>query len=1033
MRNLLIYLFLFLSSSAIAQFGKLEITSPPVVIQNGSDYATLTKKYKSGGYQWRFYESSSLGVLKFPRWRLAGFDALDSTYAVSNLPANWDIIATPCLFADKQALAVWSVTGDTLVSRVFNNQVVLTQKIQHSPDAFVLRGKNMLFYTNVSLISAVDSACYANIALGETGTGGLEIPSGFSTPSGYELITSSDGTPVYIIIGGELDDGGGGSTDPSPESYVFSPQKDVAYNTSGGIAYTKADWSITESGGRKYLQDANWSTGFDTGVTRRAFFGAEEYAPAAARNLSNFDVTTLEGFDIAPLILYEGQKYTQSFIHVKASATKNRRILTQGNKTYYWMPPSHNFVGGVLPTYYKDFPDFTPPAGKIVTSLNRYVDDYPNYYSNNKGLTNSPTKAFSSSHLYDYDQWARDMGFPAAYTASAATLNSILDNVNQTAFRNKFISDVVSVHGGRGILTLNFEAFQTGSGGSMNFDHPAMFAALSAWHDLNADGLLAFWAGGQGGVRVNRILMESQTTTSGMTPDLLYSGSYGDWLTNRAPSSVFQGSYGLFSIIPDIFYVNDGYQSKPDNVGWLHHALMMTIMNRKFFPSKKLLFQDFHKIEYQLTGEVDRVEIKNESTGEIYKIKAKPLVSPGQMFTRAAFAVAYADGIELWESPQTKMDDPYYYGNVYDDILDKNNSPLPTRVASLPDGNSGKYVDDARPMKGIDWSMAGVWAVSQNKDIVEAATSWAFNEFSVDNGTSWVTGNSTLPSETYVNKQPISIFKKSTAGDEGLLVFFNPFQDPTTEQNYLVRIDGNTYEVFQIGDYASVVRLDLDGPTSGGGGTGDDTGEPAADNFVANETIAKVGYIYGSNDINYDGYKNMRNQLSGGVAKFNFFGNPSPNNNFPALQDSRNDPNGNIDCVTPDYVVVDFPSHSYNYNADAAGKTGKIHYKIYDASDNLILEVYDTRGGQPGGLRSNNHPDNCVRWLKRGTYRIWAKNISTDGAVIKFQVGSTAAPQKYFDRSLSAGEIWEATIDLQQPEPNEAHRYKINCNTGYIN
>ncbi|WP_304234809.1 hypothetical protein [Jiulongibacter sediminis] len=587
--------------------------------------------------------------------------------------------------------------------------------------------------------------------------------------------------------------------------HLIQPAVDRRYDSNLNVIATRSELQITDNAGQKLLTNLHWGTPFDTG-TRMVFFSVEEKATAQARTLQNVDITDLEGMDIAPLDLFEDKQYCQTYIHIAANPAKNRRVLVTGNQTYYWMPQSHSFDNSLLPGFYKTFPDFSLPSGKIGTHQFKFEDDYPMRRADNKGFTFSPLKPYGQSHFYDYDGWGLNNGLPPAYSVSSAERQAAWDAIPEANLRNAFLDTVVNPHKGRGLVTLNFEVFV-----GLNLDDSKMINTLQQWTNANPSALFAFWAGGHGAIRSNRIQFESNSNPALTTPDLKWTGSFNDWVSQRHGVSIFAASWYIFREIATCYYVNDLYQSDFDNEGWIHHAMCQTVMNKKFKPEKKCIWVDSHKVEYGLDGElVDRLHIKDDARNMVTQFRAKPIVSPGQMFSRALFGYGFADGMELWETPFYIHEDPYYHGLVGDDNQDQFGVLLDTRAKDYGDGRTpGKYVPDARSMKGVDWHVAAMWAISENKDIIEANTSWDFLDFSVDGGATYKTGDEKLLSETYINRLPIAICKSNNAGTECLVLFLNPFQNPLVEQSYKIKINGVVHDIFQVGDYASCIRITL--------------------------------------------------------------------------------------------------------------------------------------------------------------------------------------------------------------------------------
>ncbi|MCR9064492.1 MAG: hypothetical protein NXI00_11035 [Cytophagales bacterium] len=612
----------------------------------------------------------------------------------------------------------------------------------------------------------------------------------------YEVLLNSNSEIAVMNLVNQV-------VNPSPDANHINPAKDVTYNSAGVQNSLRSEWLITESGGQILLNDSNWATGFDSGATRRVFIGAEEKAVATARTLANLDITALQGMDIAPLTIYEGQKYSQTYIHIKANASKNRRKWQNGNKTYFWMPESHQFDNSLYPGFYKYFPDFTLPTGKIASLQLRWEDDYPAHRADNKGFTSTPSKPYAQSDYVDYDGWMLNNGIPPAYQGSNAARQAAWDNIPESTLMNAFLQTVVNPHKGRAFVELNFEPAV-----GIDLNGQKMINVLQQWSNANPSALLGFWANGFGAINCNRIQMQAEADDSRMTPDLQFAGTYNDWLNTRNGVSLFKGAYYIYHAVATVFYCNDLYQSRPEDYGWLHQAMMMVVMNRKFYPNKKNIFIDFHAIEYQITGPVDFVEVKHPVSGAIVKYPSKPLTSPGQRFTRALFGIAYADGIRLWNAPAEEHDDPYYYGYAHGQLDQNGNLFTQPRTKNYGDGRlPGRYFTEARSQKGVDWHVAAMWAISENKDIINANTSWEFLDFSTDGGSTYVSGTNKLLSKTFINKQPVVIFKPDNNGNVGLVLFFNPWQDATIEASYKIKINGVVHDIIQVGDYASCVRV----------------------------------------------------------------------------------------------------------------------------------------------------------------------------------------------------------------------------------
>jgi hypothetical protein len=104
---------------------------------------------------------------------------------------------------DGLVMGTWNINSQSypLVARFFNGQYWLTQRNGTNPDNFVVRGSEMLQRSDVSLVNSSYSGLIACFAWQYSNNGGLAGPTNFSTPSGYTLYYSQDGTPYYQVSG----------------------------------------------------------------------------------------------------------------------------------------------------------------------------------------------------------------------------------------------------------------------------------------------------------------------------------------------------------------------------------------------------------------------------------------------------------------------------------------------------------------------------------------------------------------------------------------------------------------------------------------------------------------------------------------------------------------------------------------------------------------------------------------------------------------------------------------------------------------
>ena len=154
----------------------------------------------------------------------------------------------------------------------------------------------------------------------------------------------------------------------------------------------------------------------------------------------------------------------------------------------------------------------------------------------------------------------------------------------------------------------------------------------------------------------------------------------------------------------------------------------------------------------------------------------------------------WLDGLDLWSDPNTKVDNPDLWGSKGMELESENNK-------------SNRYGDRIsshanQSQKNIDWLMAGVWAMSMNKDILEANTPIEYPDVILPDGRT-VTGDNKLPTEAFVKGFPLVLKKRD---DDSKDVLYTAYWG-NNAANKVVKliVDGN--EIIIKGQYTSVVRV----------------------------------------------------------------------------------------------------------------------------------------------------------------------------------------------------------------------------------
>ena len=108
----------------------------------------------------------------------------------------------------------------------------------------------------------------------------------------------------------------------------------------------------------------------------------------------------------------------------------------------------------------------------------------------------------------------------------------------------------------------------------------------------------------------------------------------------------------------------------------------------------------------------------------------------------------------------------------------------------------------------VDWVYAGYLQVAQNKDIVEANTSWLVP--GVYKNSNFTTGTGNYPVSLYANQVPLCRYKLSADETEALVIITNPFNNGYTKQTHTVQLPAKNNYTFTVdtwGTYTTVMRL----------------------------------------------------------------------------------------------------------------------------------------------------------------------------------------------------------------------------------
>jgi hypothetical protein len=179
----------------------------------------------------------------------------------------------------------------------------------------------------------------------------------------------------------------------------------------------------------------------------------------------------------------------------------------------------------------------------------------------------------------------------------------------------------------------------------------------------------------------------------------------------------------------------------------------------------------------------------------------RPDASPAFLQSYAVWGMAYCDGATFW-------DDWVLIGEERQAVYDLSVSQGRDMVFDQQILNN--YIGNVTSVgKGAhDWSYIGHLQVAQNRDIVEAATSWLVPDYK-KNGT-YTSGTGNYPVSLYANQTAISKYKLSADGTEALVIIMNPFNNGYTKETHTLRLPAKGNYEFTVdtwGTFTTVMRL----------------------------------------------------------------------------------------------------------------------------------------------------------------------------------------------------------------------------------
>jgi hypothetical protein len=514
-------------------------------------------------------------------------------------------------------------------------------------------------------------------------------------------------------------------------------------------------------------------TSFDTSpedsINNPAFFAKS----VKASNLSGNE-EILDLYDYNPIIY---QKTGSLLTHWKQAYiyATNRTSTYEKHGGTYFVKPKYTPTDSILMDFDIAFPNFTLPSGKwnIMQCQPLRDKNVSNYLRKgcslvrNHAIKGKMFKFLSDAMFYE-------LGCPQAYQSSQLDMDEWCSTVSASDLLQSFKKHILPFVD-YGEIMINGEAINH----RWRVDRYKIVNCFKWWAESkklnNYKAKLSVW--NFAAIKFSRSIMSANRSDIRYEEALNFTGSLGEF-RNKFSSILGFENEDIAEYL-DIFHVG-GYTNSVEDELTLHHYLLEYEYNKKYFPEKLILKTHWNTIELLPNG-VDRLAIQEVRAGILTYIRhVKPQVLTSDMYNIGSWSVGVCDGQDGWYDPFFASDNKLangWDGKKWDG----------TKIGT-------RYIDGAEYPKGNlsneDMKMSGIWAASQNNDIVNAPGSWTY----VIN-----------PAKSMRESLPIVSYK--TSGSAVLVKAVDTFAETNEIKRFGVDISSELRTVETNGNFTSEIRF----------------------------------------------------------------------------------------------------------------------------------------------------------------------------------------------------------------------------------
>jgi len=549
-----------------------------------------------------------------------------------------------------------------------------------------------------------------------------------------------------------------------------------------------------------YLDTSGFGTG--DGVVKFKIENAEGWLTKG--ELEAIDFSNMKGKDVSIIAaMFSGtiiQETKQSIVHFAGDSSSKM-------PTFYVRNPLRRI---------QQFPYLFPAFGLITGKTNiahfGQLDASFNYKNTEyltrgfnvldfKGNSAIPT---ANRIVASYDEWAYDHGCPTQNWPGAVAW---LESKSMAELYGWFNSYVIAPAAGHLACFLDFEAWGFAIADSSNARNK-MASLFKAFKAANPTTLLMLYVGSRS---FNSSVL-GELTLSEMNAQ---NAKYGQTVTEagrdfevvpvtylNVSTGATDGTSGYLMDYIDVINAGDYQHFISDS--WFYSTIQEMELAKLLKPGKKCLPLMWSYIETVPGSDFNSVRrYYRTAGGQVYFTDYKLAVPFSHLFNHAAWGNFIGDGMWNWEGPYNAIEGFDYWGAA------GKNPETGALLGTNFSTNLGMM--EISTTMGLDYIALALYILKLNEDIVNGTQSILKPEFSVNGGSTYLTGDALKPASADYYKTPIVRIKKHDTLNQWLILAVNRYNEHYNNQTIKVKIPGTALikDIVLNGQFTTIERIRL--------------------------------------------------------------------------------------------------------------------------------------------------------------------------------------------------------------------------------